>query len=112
MTGPHHVGQAHAVIAYRKHAGEEVVCGTHEDAAQDYPYICDRAEHRSHDCPENRPQSGNVQKLDDEHSPRRKGFVVYSVWMFHNRCFPLWIRTEKSVYEFSIKEVTCNEDYN
>ena len=75
----YHVGQAHAVIAYRKHAGEEVVCGTHEDAAQDYPDVSDRTVCRAEDGSEDGTEAGDVEKLDDEYPPGLHFLVVHPV---------------------------------
>ena len=74
-----HVRQAHAVIAHREHAREEVVRSSHEDAAQHYPDIRHRSVCRAQNGSENGAETGYVEELDDEYPPGLHFLIVHPV---------------------------------
>ena len=78
----------------------------HEDTAEDNPQICGRAVGGSHNRSENRSESGNVEKLDDENLPCGHRLEVDIVRLCDGRGFAVWVRTEKTVREFSVDEIS------
>lgn len=83
--------------------------GSSEDAAEDYPQICRRAEFGSHYGAENRSRSGNIEELDHKDFPGWHRDIVQAVSFGICRGDAIWIRPEYTVNEFSIEKVAQNE---
>ena len=66
-------------MAHGQHAAQEIVGSTGKDTAKDNPQVGHRAELGTHDSSEDGACTGNIQKLNHEHLPRRKHDVVKTV---------------------------------
>ena len=75
----HDLGQRGSAHAQRHHARHEVVDGSGEDGAENYPQERRRSVHDAHDGAEDGPQTGNVEKLYEENLPGGELDVVYAV---------------------------------
>jgi len=82
---------------------------THEDTADDYPYISCRAVGRTHDGAENGAETGYIEELDDEYLPGGHRLVVDAVFHGHCRRRTLRICSEISFHELSVKEIACQK---
>ena len=97
--------QSASVIPERQHSGKVVVDGTGEDAPENDPQVCRRAELGSHDGPEDRTRTRDVEELDHEYSPGRHRDVIDSVRMGDRRGGAVLVRPENSFNDFSVEEV-------
>ena len=75
----HDLWQRGSAHAQRHHARHEVVDGSGEDGAENYPQERRRSVHDAHDGAEDGPQTGNVEKLYEENLPGGELDVVYAV---------------------------------
>ena len=98
-------GNAGAVVALRKHAAQIIVDCPGEDGAKYDPKIYDRTPNRSGKGAEDRPQSCDIEELDQESSPWLHGYVIYAVRMGCAGCQPL-VRPKDAFDDFSIGEKT------
>ena len=91
---------------------------THENTAQDYPYICCRAISRTCDGTEDGSESGNIKELDDEHLPCRHWSIIDSVSHFVSRSLSGRIHikilgNEPAIYEIGrYKQQDSNNESN
>lgn len=85
---PHKIWKPRTIVANGKHTGEEIMNSSGKYAPEDDPEIGGRAKLRAHNCSENRPRSGNVQKLDHLDLPCRHRHIINSVGSRDSRSFP------------------------
>ena len=107
---PDNFGKRHSPLAHRHHRADEVVDGAGEDCAEHNPEQGCRPEHYAHDGAENRPHSGDVEKLNEEDFPRRHGYVVDAVGHCCRGGGALGISAEDAFGNRAIDEVASDKE--
>ncbi len=112
QEGAHHVRNGRAPVAYRKHPAEIIVHSARENRPHHDPDQSHRAVKRAQDRPEDRPDPGDVQKLDEKDFPCGHGGVVHPVGHGGTRRGAARVRAEYPLNHLAVGEVTQDEQAN
>ena len=109
QVAAHQDGIARPAVPDGEHAGQVVMDGAREDAAEDDPQVGRRAELRAHDGAEDGPGPGDVQELDHVHFPRGHRDEVHVVGLGDGRRHQIRIGAEHPVHERSVQKIADDE---
>ena len=104
------LGLVSTIVAHRQHAGEIVMNRTCKDTPQHYPQISHRTKHGTHDGTEDRPRTGNVQKLDHKNLPWWQHQKIHTISLSNGWCHTV-VGTEYTLHESSVEHVTQNKSH-
>ena len=108
QVGAYELGEVGAIVAYGEHAGEIVVDGAGEDAAEDNPKVGYGTIPCSHDGSKDGACARNVEELNHEDFPGGHDDVVDTVGMSHGRGRTV-VRREDTLHELAIEQVAYNK---
>ena len=101
-------GNTVAVFPDGHHAGEIVMDAAGKNGAQHDPEIYGGAPESAAQSTEDGAQACNVQELDEENLPGRKGHIVYAVIMNERRRFSVG-RSEELIHNSAVNKITGYE---